>query len=120
MDLNTEQETLRELSSRKQNLLLELKNYEANQTASLGNNMLQIFSVFPYNIFSIPGGGPGVNKSGGFLDNDMGMIPAQTQLQTALAINLGSEGQPVSRNIVLSSKYFYKLNYFLVCPQDIL
>ena len=40
MDLNVEQETLRELSSRKQNLLLELKNYEANQKASLGTNGL--------------------------------------------------------------------------------
>ena len=36
MDLNVEQETLRELSSRKQNLLLELKNYEATAAASLG------------------------------------------------------------------------------------
>ena len=37
MDVNVEQETLRELASRKQNLLLELKNYEANQKASLGS-----------------------------------------------------------------------------------
>ena len=29
---------------------------------------------------------------------DMGMIPAQTQLQTALAINLGTEGKAVSRS----------------------
>ena len=29
---------------------------------------------------------------------DMGMIPAQTQLQTALAINLGTEGRAVSRS----------------------
>ena len=28
----------------------------------------------------------------------MGMIPAQTQLQTALAINLGTEGRAVSRS----------------------
>ena len=28
----------------------------------------------------------------------MGMIPAQTQLQTALAINLGTEGKAVSRS----------------------
>ena len=40
MDLNVEQETLRELSSRKQNLLLELKNYEANAAASLGGGGL--------------------------------------------------------------------------------
>ena len=30
MDTNVEQETIRELSQRKQNLLLELKNYEEN------------------------------------------------------------------------------------------
>ena len=42
MDLNVEQETLRELSSRKQNLLLELNNYEANQNASLGKQHQQI------------------------------------------------------------------------------
>ena len=42
MDLNVEQETLRELSSRKQNLLLELKNYEANAAASLGGAILYL------------------------------------------------------------------------------
>ena len=74
MDLNVEQETLRDLSSRKQNLLLELNNYETNQKQSLGGK---------------------VGNTG--LDGDeMGVIPAQTQLQTALAINLGSEGKPVS------------------------
>ena len=77
MDLNVEQETLRELSSRKQNLLLELKNYEANQTASLGAGGLARPSVMG--------------------DSDVGMIPAQTQLQTALAINLGTEGKAVRR-----------------------
>ena len=76
MDLNVEQETLRELSSRKQNLLLELKNYEANQSASLGTG--------------------GLGKASMMADSDVGMIPAQTQLQTALAINLGSEGKAVS------------------------
>ena len=75
MDLNVEQETLRDLSARKQNLLLELNNYETNQKQSLGG------------------------KTGGTVGpdgNEMGVIPAQTQLQTALAINLGSEGKPVS------------------------
>ena len=87
MDLNVEQETLRELSSRKQNLLLELKNYEANQAASLGSNGLSK---------------SGVAAVGGA---DVGMIPAQTQLQTALAINLGTEGKAVSWNIVFFSCY---------------
>ena len=34
MDQNIEQETIRELSQRKQNLMLELKNYEENQKAA--------------------------------------------------------------------------------------
>ena len=74
MDLNVEQETLRDLSARKQNLLLELNNYETNQKQGLAG------------------------KTGGLEGNEMGVIPAQTQLQTALAINLGSEGKPVSWN----------------------
>lgn len=74
MDLNVEQETLRELSSRKQNLLLELNNYETNQKQSMA----------------------GKTGSVGAEGQEMGVIPAQTQLQTALAINLGSEGKPVS------------------------
>ena len=82
MDLNVEQETLRELSSRKQNLLLELKNYEANQSASLGTG--------------------GLGKASMMADSDVGMIPAQTQLQTALAINLGSEGKAVSETDIIS------------------
>ena len=91
MDLNVEQETLRELSSRKQNLLLELKNYEANQSASLGTG--------------------GLGKASMMADTDVGMIPAQTQLQTALAINLGSEGKAVSETdisvtLCVSSLYY--------------
>ena len=108
MDLNVEQETLRELSSRKQNLLLELKNYEANQSASLGTG--------------------GLVKASMMADNDVGMIPAQTQLQTALAINLGSEGKAVRRTLYwhclrvsfcfIHYIYFY-ISIFLLCPHCI-
>ena len=95
MDLNVEQETLRELSSRKQNLLLELKNYEANQTASLGTG--------------------GLGKASMMADSDVGMIPAQTQLQTALAINLGSEGKAVSEtdiSVTLCVSFLYYMFFF--------
>ena len=34
MDTNVEQETIRDLSQRRQNLLLELRNYEENQKAA--------------------------------------------------------------------------------------
>ena len=76
MDLNMEQETLRELSSRKQNLLLELNNYEINEKQGLA----------------------GKTGSVGTEGEELGVIPAQTQLQTALAINLGAAGKPVSEN----------------------
>ena len=80
MDLNIEQETLRELSSRRQNLLLELKNYEANQRAGMSAGMTGMVA----GTAGVPG------------EEEVGMIPAQTQLQTALAINLGTEGKTVS------------------------
>ena len=85
MDLNVEQETLRELASRRQNLLLELKNYEANQRAGM--------SVGSYGMVAGTTGVPG--------EEEVGMIPAQTQLQTALAINLGTEGKTVSKTLVI-------------------
>ena len=84
MDLNVEQETLRELSSRRQNLLLELKNYEANQRAGIGPGMNGMVA----GTTGVPG------------EEEVGMIPAQTQLQTALAINLGTEGKTVSTEFV--------------------
>ncbi|ELU16233.1 hypothetical protein CAPTEDRAFT_171644 [Capitella teleta] len=72
MDTNVEQETIRELSQRKQNLLLELKNYEENQKAA---NMDRPSGL-------------------GELDQQqMGIIPANTQLQTTLNVNMGSESQ---------------------------
>ena len=42
MELNVEQETVRELASRKQNLLLELKNYEANQKQKGGRGVAPV------------------------------------------------------------------------------
>ena len=53
----------------------------------------------------------------------MGMIPAQTQLQTALAINLGTEGRAVRRtehycllSAVFTSLHLY-ISIFLVTIQ---
>ncbi|RMX50842.1 hypothetical protein pdam_00003138 [Pocillopora damicornis] len=66
MDVNVEQDALRDLAQRKQNLLLELKNYEEN--AKVGKV-----------------GGQEVDQS------QMGVIPASTQLQTSLLVNPGSE-----------------------------
>ena len=73
LDIGTEQENLREMMNKKQNLILELRNYEENQkiaSEGMGNTML----------------------SRGTAGQDMGVIPAQTQLSTVLSINLSPDG----------------------------
>ena len=73
-DIGAEQENLRELANKKQNLLLELRNYEENQRIGIrgvGSTML----------------------SRGSVGQDIGVIPAQTQISTALSINLGTDGK---------------------------
>uniref|UniRef100_A0A4W3H9J9 Bardet-Biedl syndrome 2 protein homolog n=1 Tax=Callorhinchus milii TaxID=7868 RepID=A0A4W3H9J9_CALMI len=62
MDTNVEQELIRDLSQRKQNLLLELRNYEENSKVSLSRER----------------------------EGQVGVIPANTQLQTALSVNVGN------------------------------
>ncbi|XP_043935476.1 Bardet-Biedl syndrome 2 protein [Protopterus annectens] len=69
MDTSVEQDLIRELSHRKQNLLLELRNYEENAKQAV------------------------VDTQVGETDAQMGVIPVSTQLQTALSVNLGSESQ---------------------------
>lgn len=64
------------MAQRKQNLLLELRNYSENQKMSHDLSVV----------------GVGVNALG---RGAVGVIPAQTQLSTGLAINLGLDGQSV-------------------------
>ncbi|XP_033647290.1 Bardet-Biedl syndrome 2 protein homolog [Asterias rubens] len=73
MDTNVEQETIRELSQRKQNLLLELKNYEENAKAGQTQR---------------PSGMGELDKA------QMGIIPANTQLQTSLMVTAGDTNKP--------------------------
>ncbi len=84
-DLSAEQDTIRELTQRKQNLLLELRNYEENsRMASSGVGLTLANSR--------------ASAIGSTSQKDsevMGIIPAQTQLSTALALNLGTEGKSV-------------------------
>lgn len=88
MDMNMEQESLRELAQRKNNLLLELNNYAQNKRISVAGAS----SV------------AGVPSSRGMAgNNDLGIIPAQTQLSTSLAINLGSETRPPHVEVSLST-----------------
>lgn len=70
MDTNVDQDAIRELTQRKQNLLLELRNYEENMKAAKLDR---------------PSG------LGEFDQKQMGIIPANTQLQTTLTINLGTD-----------------------------
>lgn len=72
MDVNIDQEKVREMSQRKQNLLLELKNYEENAKAAATDR---------------PSGLGDLDKG------KMGIIPANTQLQTSLSVNVDSEGK---------------------------
>ncbi|KAM4017896.1 BBSome complex member BBS2 [Anomaloglossus baeobatrachus] len=79
MDTSVEQELVRELSQKKQNLLLELKNYQENSKQA--ELKLQV---------SEP-------------DGQMGVIPANTQLQTALSVNLGSDNQSAHVELSIST-----------------
>ncbi|XP_041745922.1 Bardet-Biedl syndrome 2 protein homolog isoform X2 [Coregonus clupeaformis] len=67
MDSSLEQDLIRELSQRRQNLLLELRNYEENAKQAV----------------------PGASER----DTQMGVIPANTQLQTALSVRAATESQ---------------------------
>ncbi|KAF6287564.1 Bardet-Biedl syndrome 2 [Rhinolophus ferrumequinum] len=78
MDTSIEQDLIRELSQKKQNLLLELHNYEENAKAELS---------------SPP------NEA----DGQRGVIPANTKLHTALSVNLGNETQDAHAELCIST-----------------
>ncbi|XP_045438801.1 Bardet-Biedl syndrome 2 protein isoform X2 [Pipistrellus kuhlii] len=78
MDTSVEQELIRELSQKKQNLLLELHNYEENAKAE----------------WSSP-----LNEA----DGQWGIIPANTKLHTALSVNLGSETRAAHTELCIST-----------------
>ncbi|XP_049660323.1 Bardet-Biedl syndrome 2 protein isoform X3 [Accipiter gentilis] len=78
MDTSAEQDLIRELSQKKQNLLLELRNYEENAKAELNAQLKEA-------------------------DGQRGVIPANTQLQTALSVNLGSDSQSAHVELCIST-----------------
>uniref|UniRef100_A0A8C9G3F0 BBSome complex member BBS2 n=1 Tax=Pavo cristatus TaxID=9049 RepID=A0A8C9G3F0_PAVCR len=78
MDTCAEQDMIRELSQKKQNLLLELRNYEENAKAELS---------------------PQLKEADGW----RGVIPANTQLQTSLSVNLGSDSQSAHVELCIST-----------------
>uniref|UniRef100_A0A3Q4N2G0 BBSome complex member BBS2 n=1 Tax=Neolamprologus brichardi TaxID=32507 RepID=A0A3Q4N2G0_NEOBR len=77
MDTSAEQDLVRELSQRRQNLLLELRNYEENAKV----------------IYS------GVSET----HSGMGVIPANTQLQTALSVKAAAETQKAHVELSIST-----------------
>uniref|UniRef100_A0A8C2SVT2 Bardet-Biedl syndrome 2 protein homolog n=1 Tax=Coturnix japonica TaxID=93934 RepID=A0A8C2SVT2_COTJA len=78
MDTCAEQDMIRELSQKKQNLLLELRNYEENTKAELSPQLKDA-------------------------DGQRGVIPANTQLQTSLSVNLGSDSQSAHVELCIST-----------------
>uniref|UniRef100_A0A8D2CI98 Bardet-Biedl syndrome 2 protein homolog n=1 Tax=Sus scrofa TaxID=9823 RepID=A0A8D2CI98_PIG len=78
MDTSVEQDLIRELSQKKQNLLLELRNYEDNAKAELSSPLSEA-------------------------DGHRGVIPANTKLHTALSVNLGSAAQAAHTELCIST-----------------
>ncbi|KAM9607566.1 BBSome complex member BBS2 isoform 1-T1 [Trichechus inunguis] len=78
MDTSVEQDLIRELSQKKQNLLLELRNYEENTKAESSSPLSEA-------------------------DGHRGIIPANTKLHTALSVNLGSETQAAHAELCIST-----------------
>ncbi|KAM8983485.1 BBSome complex member BBS2 isoform 4-T4 [Ara ararauna] len=76
MDTSAEQDLIRELSQKKQNLLLELRNYEESAKAEMNTRKI---------------------------DGQRGAIPANTQLQTALLVNLGSDSRSAHVELCIST-----------------
>ncbi|XP_055001382.1 Bardet-Biedl syndrome 2 protein [Sorex araneus] len=78
MDAGAEQDLIRELSQKKQNLLLELRNYEENAKVDLNSPLSEA-------------------------DEHRGIIPANTRLHTALSVSLGSETQAAHVELCVST-----------------
>ncbi|XP_064601546.1 Bardet-Biedl syndrome 2 protein homolog [Liolophura sinensis] len=113
MDSNLEQDTVRELSQRKQMLILELKNYEENTKVALSSGVSGA-SISPGVLKSdSSAAGPGsVGKSmtsltslekGTGSNSGMGVIPANTQLQTSLSVNAGGEKEQPHVELTIST-----------------
>ncbi|CAG0880919.1 unnamed protein product [Cyprideis torosa] len=83
LDVNVEQETIRELSQAKMQLEMELRNYETNARVSSAGKR----------------GEPEPLES----SQNIGMIPANTQLQTGIALTAGEEGDPPHVELALAS-----------------
>ncbi|KAK7870413.1 hypothetical protein R5R35_003747 [Gryllus longicercus] len=84
IDVNVEQDTIRELFSKKQALLLELRNYEANSQFS-GAGSEEVAEQFAQ------------------MNVQVGVIPSKTHLQTGISVNMGDEKKLPHVEIALST-----------------
>ncbi|XP_046985484.1 Bardet-Biedl syndrome 2 protein homolog isoform X1 [Schistocerca americana] len=84
-DVNVEQETVRELLSRKQALLTELRMYESNAQLSGIAHSDYAESIAQQ------------------LQQQAGVIPAKTRLQTGISINMGNEKKPGHIEVALAT-----------------
>ncbi|XP_061177268.1 Bardet-Biedl syndrome 2 protein homolog isoform X2 [Saccostrea echinata] len=91
MDSNLEQDTVRELGMRKQNLLMELKNYDQNEKAGVVAAAAMQGALQSGVKFSAERPFP-VGEE--YDKEKMGVIPAATQLQTTLTVNPGDDTKP--------------------------
>ncbi|XP_062616260.1 Bardet-Biedl syndrome 2 protein homolog [Saccostrea cucullata] len=91
MDSNLEQDTVRELGMRKQNLLMELKNYDQNEKAGVVAAAAMQGAMQSGAKFSAERPFP-VGEE--YDKEKMGVIPAATQLQTTLTVNPGDDTKP--------------------------
>ncbi|XP_051513373.1 Bardet-Biedl syndrome 2 protein homolog isoform X1 [Myxocyprinus asiaticus] len=97
MDASVEQDLIRELSQRKQNLLLELRNYEEKDKVVYGDvtqcHTFAVVDAFGCHWMTIniclTQAAPSVSEG----EAKMGVIPANTQLQTALSVRRATESQ---------------------------
>lgn len=111
MDSAAEQDLIRELSQRKRNLLLELRNYDDNakvsQKACLEGSLwvpcwvsagVFVSETHTHHSRARAALFQCVSDSEG-----MGVIPANTQLQTALAVRAASQGQKAHVELSIST-----------------
>jgi hypothetical protein len=107
MNMDMEQESIRELAQRKNNLELELRNYAENdKLGKLGKGTVAE-AIINRVSSAVSGGtrsiGANAEMAASAAMESMGVIPAQTQLSTALAINLGTDGKPAHVEVSLST-----------------
>ncbi|XP_015781613.1 Bardet-Biedl syndrome 2 protein homolog [Tetranychus urticae] len=110
LDITYEQETIRDLMKRKQNLLLELRNYESNVQFSSSTEPL-------------------IHGKASTEDDHYGAIPADTQLKSALILNiedskpsvdltLQTTNETIIRMVVIFAEGIFKGESHVVHPPE--